>query len=330
MRTIPVIDISAAQQGPAGARSVARAIASACEEVGFFQVTGHDVAAPLLEDLFRVTREFFAMPAAVKAAVAQPAPDQVRGWAPAGSESITFSLDEESPADLKEKFDIGPERPDDEGWADGTPEHAPNLWPALPGFREVWTRAHRAFAQTDLALVRAAAQGLGLAPDALVSRFDREISMLRALYYPSQPGPPLPGQLRAGVHSDYGAFTLTVAEPRPGALQVLDSGGEWVDVPVIPGAVMVMVGDLWTEWTDHRWAATLHRVVNPRRDVAWDSDRLAFAFYAHPNAHEPVDVLPELLDGVREPGGAPTAAEHLREKYLRQTSVGSPHDPSRR
>ncbi|PWJ54183.1 Isopenicillin N synthase [Quadrisphaera granulorum] len=330
MRTIPVIDISAARRGSGGDRGVARAVSGACEEVGFFQVTGHDISAALVEDLFRATRRFFAMPTPVKATVAQPAPDQVRGWAPVGSESITFSLDEESPADLKEKFDIGPEVGLGEGWADGTPEHAPNRWPALPGFREVWVRAYRAFAETNLALTRAAAQGLGVSPEAMAARFDREISMLRALYYPSQPEPPLPGQLRAGVHSDYGAFTLSVAEPRPGALQVLDSGGEWVDVPVIPGAVVVMVGDLWTEWTDHRWPATLHRVVNPRRDVAWDSDRLAVAFYAHPNAEEPVDVLPELAGDASGWPDAPTAAEHLREKYLRQTSVGSPHDPSRR
>ncbi|GAA0292586.1 isopenicillin N synthase family dioxygenase [Kineococcus aurantiacus] len=325
-----MIDLSAAREGRAGMRDVAEQVSSACEKVGFFQIIGHDIPDSVLGDLFRVTHEFFAMPPAVKAAVVQPAPDQARGWAPVGSESITFSLDEESPADLKEKFDIGPQWCTGQDWTDSRPEHAPNRWPALPGFQEIWEQAYQAFAATNRVLMRSAAQGLGLSPAALTPKFAREISMLRALYYPSQPEPPLPGQLRAGIHSDYGAFTLSVAEPRPGGLQVLDTGGEWVDVPVIPGAVMVMIGDLWTEWTDHRWPATLHRVVNPRRDRAWDSDRLAFAFYAHPNAEEPVDVLPELTGGALLPSSPPKAAEHLRDKYLRQTSVGSLHDPSGR
>ena len=94
-------------------------------------------------------------------------------------------------------------------------------------------------------------------------------------------------------------------------------------MPVIPGALLVMLGDLLTEWTDDRWPATLHRVVNPRRDQAMDADRLAFAFYSHPDDDSTVHVLPGLPGGDRQPPpGTPTAGEHLRDKYVRQTSFG--------
>jgi isopenicillin N synthase-like dioxygenase len=322
MRTVPVIDLGPARGTGAGAEAVAALVGSACAEVGFFQVTGHGVPSGLLTELSTLTRQFFALPTDRKARVAQPAPDQVRGWSGVGSEGITYSLDEESPADLKEKFDIGPvDRSPDAG--DG-PHAAPNLWPAeLPELRAPWEAAHRQLSGVADVLMGCAARALALPPDYFVPRFDRAVSMLRALYYPHQPEPPLPGQMRAGVHSDYGAFTLVSAEPRPGGLQVLDRGGEWVDVPVIPGALMVMIGDLLTEWTDDRWPATLHRVVNPRRDQSMDCDRLAFAFYSHPNHDVLVDVLPGLPGGGNPPPGTPTAAEHLREKYLRQTSFGA-------
>ncbi|MEI4271357.1 2-oxoglutarate and iron-dependent oxygenase domain-containing protein [Klenkia sp. LSe6-5] len=318
VHTVPVIDLT---PGPA---ATADLVGQACADVGYFQITGHGIPRPLLAELFAVTRRFFALPPEVKQQVAQPAADQVRGWSGAGSEGITYSLDEESPADLKEKFDIGTVDPRP-GPPTG-PHHAPNLWPAgLPRFRETWEAAHREFSRVDTAVQRCAGLALGLGPDALTAHFTQPVSMLRALYYPDQPEPPLPGQLRAGVHSDYGAFTLAVAEDRPGALQVLDRGGEWTDVPVIPGAVLVMLGDLLTEWTDDRWPATLHRVVNPRRDQAMDADRLAFAFYSHPDPEASLHVLPGLPGGDQPPPpGTPTAGEHLRDKYVRQTSFG-PH-----
>ncbi|MCW2582233.1 MAG: hypothetical protein JWQ53_1023 [Klenkia sp.] len=311
MRTVPVVDLSL------GPTAVADLIGQVCADVGYFQVTGHGMPPELLTELITVTRQFFALPTAVKERVAQPAPDQVRGWSGIGSEGITYSLDEESPADLKEKFDIGP--------VDHTgPHQRPNLWPAgVPGLRACWEAAYREFTRVDRILHQSAGLALGLGADAFAARYTRPVSMLRALYYPDQPEPPLPGQLRAGVHSDYGTFTLVLAENRPGALQVLDRGGEWTDVPVIPGALLVMLGDLLTEWTDDRWPATLHRVVNPRRDQAMDSDRLAFAFYSHPDYDSTVHVLPGLPGGeLSPPPGTPTAGEHLRDKYVRQTSFG--------
>lgn len=326
MQTVPVIDLAPVRGGGRAADAVATLVGSACAEVGFFQVTGHGMPPHLLTELFSVTRRFFALPPDRKARVAQPAPDQVRGWSGVGSEGITYSLDEESPADLKEKFDIGPvDVPQNTGAGVAVGPHlAPNLWPReLPEMRGPWEAAHRHMSRVSAELMRCAAMALGLPADTFEPHFDRAVSMLRGLYYPDQPEPPLPGQMRAGIHSDYGAFTLVTAEARPGGLQVLDRGGEWVDVPVIPGALMVLVGDLLTEWTGDQWPATLHRVVNPRRDLAMDCDRLAFAFYSHPNHDSPLDVLPGLPGGGVPPPGTPTAGEHLREKYLRQTSFGA-------
>jgi hypothetical protein len=43
-----------------------------------------------------------------KAAVDQPAPDQVRGYSAVGGEGLSYSLGEPTPPDLKESLSIGP------------------------------------------------------------------------------------------------------------------------------------------------------------------------------------------------------------------------------
>jgi len=165
-------------------------------------------------------------------------------------------------------------------------------------------------------------------------KLDRAISMLRALWYPDQPRSfHCRGSLRAGVHTDYGSLTLISAEDRPGGLQVLDRGGEWAGRAGHPGALMVNIGDLLAEWTAEAWPSTLHRVVNPPRDQAMDSSRLAFAFYHHPNYDARIDPLPglgapvvgqETMTAGRSAGEVP-APDHLRRQLRLIRSAASGH-----
>jgi isopenicillin N synthase-like dioxygenase len=319
---VPVVDLAARGDDR---RAAARTLDQACRHVGVFELVGHGFPMELVEATFAVTREFFALPDDVKADVAQPAPDQVRGWSALGSEGITYSLDEESPADLKEKFDVGPVDDVDPGLvASAGPHLAPNLWPtALPQLRPLWERTYRHLDRIGADLLALCAVGLGLPGEWFEPRTDRSISMLRALWYPDQDEPPLAGQTRAGVHSDYGAFTIMTAEDRPGGYEVLDRGGEWTPVATAPGRFLVAVGDLLAEWTDDAWPSTLHRVVNPPRAVASDSARLALAFYQHPNHDLRVEPLPPFRTGTAPTPGEPlSAGDHLRQKYLRQTTFG--------
>jgi isopenicillin N synthase-like dioxygenase len=77
-------------------------------------------------------------------------------------------------------------------------------------------------------------------------------SFLRAINYPAQTEAPLPGQLRAGAHSDYGTLTILLSENVTGGLQVLDKSGVWLDVVSSPGAFVVNIGDMMQVWTNDR------------------------------------------------------------------------------
>ncbi|WP_158169734.1 isopenicillin N synthase family dioxygenase [Mycolicibacterium smegmatis] len=328
MLSIPPVDLIEAAADPASRRRQFELLDAAFSEVGYVHVVGHRIPSSVFTELYAVTRRFFGLPAQEKSKVAQPTPEQVRGWSGAGSEGMAYSLGEETHADLKEKMDIGPVTGPTLGQPGAGPMAYPNLWPALPEFRTVWECYYQHMQRVGAELLALAAEGFGLSRQFFVPLFDAELSMLRALHFPPQPEPPLPHQFRAGIHTDYGAFTVVSAESTPGGLQVLEADGEWLEVNTTPATLVVLVGDLLAEWTGNHWPATLHRTANPPRSVAFENSRLAFAFYQHPNWDVEVAELSPFAGGAAHaPDDALVSGRHLAEKYVRQTTFGT-SDPT--
>jgi isopenicillin N synthase-like dioxygenase len=328
MDTVPVIDIAPFLSGtPEGIDKVAREIAHACEQIGFFQITGYGVSEEFIQQVYDISRRFFDLTDSEKAVAAQPAPDQVRGWTAVGMEGLSYSLDEVAPGDLKEKMDMGPFAvPADEyhTCAEAGPHFAPNVWPdALPEMRGLWERYFAEMSEVSRQVMRIFAVALDLDIDFFEDKINEHISMFRAINYPDQVEPPLPGQLRAGAHSDYGSLTLLRQEQRPGSLQVMTKSGEWFDVPAIQGALVVNIGDLMAEWTNDRWVSTLHRVINPPRDLANDSRRISLVFFHQPNYDAMISCLPTCLAAGEQPKHAPmSSGEHLFSKFVKQSTFG--------
>ena len=324
---VPVVDISAFLSGSDGASDVVAQVRDACTHVGFFQIVGHGIPDAQVDEVYSWAKAFFAQPEPIKATAAQPAPDQVRGWSGVGAEALSSSLDNESPGDLKEKMDMGPPHVDlgDDYFTNPVagPHFAPNVWPTAPAELQPTFEAYfDAMSELSRQLMSIFAAALDLPGDYFDPSIDRHISMFRVLNYPSQPTPPLPGQLRAGAHSDYGSLTIVRQEDRPGGLEVLAKSGQWVPVPAIAGAFVVNIGDLMAEWTNDRWVSTLHRVVNPPRDLADDSQRISLVFFHQPN----YDALIECLPTVLEPGETAkyepvTSGDHLYSKFVKQTGA---------
>jgi isopenicillin N synthase-like dioxygenase len=330
MATVPVIDVQRFTTGDASdQRAVGEAVNLACTEIGFFQVIGHGVPADVIDAAYRTAVEFFDLSDQAKAAAGQPAKDIARGWSAIGKEGLSYSLDAETPGDLKEKFDVGPpDVPTDDEYFSGVAaagHFAANVWPGAPAdLREAAEAYHREMARLARDLMRMFALGLDLDRDHFDTTIDRAISILRFINYPDQATDPLPGQLRAGAHTDYGSLTIVRQEDRPGGLQVMDKGGEWLDVPVVPGALVINIGDLMAEWTNDRWVSTLHRVVNPPREQAHDSRRISLVFFHQPNYDAVVECLPTCLGPGEQPKHAPiTSGDHLYSKFVKQTTFGT-------
>ena len=249
---VPVIDIGPFIRGEPQAADVVRAIEFACRATGFFLVIGHGVPERIVTDLSERAREFFDMPADWKQA--QGRGTAVLGgvaFAPLAQEALAATLGVATPGDYKESLNFGQRLPGD-------------AWPERPPGLEQVFRDYFAAMETLARHLRAAfCAAIGLAPDYFEPSFRSHLSALRVINYPEQRAPPLPDQLRAGAHTDYGFMTILRSQASLGGLQVQARGGAWLDAPSVEDAFVVNIGDAFMRWTNNEWVSTPHRVVNP-------------------------------------------------------------------
>ena len=326
MKSVPTIDLSPYLGGtPEGKAKVAAEVGRACADLGFLSIVGHGVPNALIEQCYEVSKAFFDQPLAEKMKCDRPRPDWVRGYSMVGGEGLSYSLDDPAPPDLKESLSIGPvDVPVNDPYFSedkAGPHFAPNLWPAAPAeLQPVWIEYFKAMQTLSAQLMRIFALALDLPEHFFDDKIDKHISMFRVLNYPDQPEPPLPGQLRAGAHSDYGSLTIVRQEDAPGGLEVRTHDGEWVGVKPVPGGFVVNIGDLMMQWTNDRWRSTMHRVVNPPRDLALGSRRISLVFFHQPN----YDAMVSPLAAGEAPKYEPiSSGDHLRSKFVKQTTLGA-------
>lgn len=275
IESVPVIDI-AGLESPGSLAAIDRA----CRDWGFFQVTGHGIDPLLLAEVFAVSRQFFAQPAAEKRRILR---DAENPWGYYDKELTKRRQD------WKEIYDFGP--------ADG--DKLRPRWPAGP-FRlrfepviRAWYASCRALSSRLLAAVAA---NLGVTPEYLARGFEgAHTSFLRLNYYPKHPLGPGDDARPFGVgeHTDSGALTLLLQDWQPGLEVCRD--GRWHLVEPRADALVVNIGDMVQVWSNDQYRAALHRVVtNPARD------RYSVPFFLNPTWETTYEPLPTLVTA-REP-----------------------------
>lgn len=316
---VPIVDIGPYLHGGwAEKRAVAEIVDITNREIGFLVVTGHGFDLDLLQRFFAVSKRFFEGPGSIKRSCLQTEPSIHQGYHGQGLSGLAAKEGEEAPPDLREYFMIG--QPDLTDPVFRTPEaapyHHPNVWPdALPELEAVGSAYYEAIARLGATLMEIFAIGLDLPADYFEDKIDHHFSIVSSIYYPAQAKPPLPGQLRAGAHTDYGSLTILAPTDAPGGLQVRTLAGDWVDVPYVPGAFVINIGDMMQRWTNDRWLSNMHRVVNPPAAIAPSSPRQSIAFFLHPNHDAVVECIPTCLEPGKPPRHAPIkAGEYMLEK----------------
>ncbi|WP_147198743.1 isopenicillin N synthase family oxygenase [Pantoea sp. CCBC3-3-1] len=285
--SLPVIDLTQLNGDYGQRKAFLEKLNNAARDVGFFYLTGHGISQRLLDDVQRVSRQFFALPEQEKLSVQMANSPHFRGYNRAGSE-ITRSQ-----PDYREQFDIGAERPAiDNPDAPWERLQGPNQWPeTLPELRSLLTRWQQEMTSVALELLRAFAEALSLprnAFDDLYGEFPNE--HIKLIRYPGRAD----GESRQGVgaHKDSGFLTLLLQDDQAG-LQVEVTPENWVDAAPLPGSFVVNIGELLELATNGYLRATVHRVVSPQGN----RERLSVAFFlgAQLNAVVPVYQLSESL-----------------------------------
>ena len=308
MTELPVIFFSGlASTGLYTRAAVAAKLGHACREIGFFYVVNHGIAQATLDAIFAASREFFALPVAVKQEYSIKRSPHNRGYVALEGERLD---DRATQSDYKEAFNIGLELP--AGHPEvlaGKPFRGVNLWPALPHWRETVLAYYDACWGLGRRIHHGFALDLGIAENFFEDKLDAPLATLRMLHYPARPnGKDRTPDSGAGMHTDYGNLTILATDGVAG-LQVRARNGDWIDAPHIPGAFVCNIGDCLMRWTNDVYISTPHRVAIPVQD------RYSVAFFLDPNPDARVEVLQSCI----APGSAsryqPTSgADYLRER----------------
>jgi isopenicillin N synthase-like dioxygenase len=253
---LPVIDFSLFELGDPWRDHVAAQIDWAASELGFFYVTGHGVERGGIDSLLELSRSFFRMREEVKLEVHMSRGGRAwRGYFPVGGELTSGR------PDLKEGLYFGEELPEEDARVrSGMPLHGRNLFPDLPGFRQATLDYMRAVTGLGHKLMSSMGRALRLGDTYFVDRYTgNPTTLFRIFNYPPSPAATA-GLWGVGEHADYGLLTL-LYQDEVGGLQV-KYGSCWIDVPHVPGSLVINVGDMLERLTSGRYRSALHRVVN--------------------------------------------------------------------
>ena len=255
MIPLPVIDISNLVSDCRDDRvAVSRALDAACADVGFLYISGKQFDWTLFHNLHSRAKAYFAMDEASKMTSYIGQSQNHSGYVPVGEEQFGGGV-----SDLKEAYDINHDYPYAEG---RRPLLGPNLWPEMTGFREDVLAYYFHVMNVGRQLFRAFALALGLAEDHFDAHLVSPPSQLRLIHYPyDENAEDRPG---IGAHTDYECFTLLFATA-PG-LQILNKHAEWIDVPLVEGAMIMNIGDMMEILSNGRYLATKHRVKKVRQE----------------------------------------------------------------
>ncbi len=285
-QAIPVIDVAPFIAGGEGASDVVRQLEKAARDTGFFLVTGHGVSPDVTRRLYDLARKFFDYPQEWK--VAQGRTADIEGgvaFSPIADEALAATLGIKTPGDYKESLNFGPRL---KGGA----------WPDQPpGLQQAFIDYFGEMERLAFHLRRAFCAAIGLPSEYFEPSFVDHLSALRVINYPEQEETPLPGQMRAGMHTDYGFMTILRSEASPGGLQVQRRDGKWLDAPNIDGAYVINIGDAFMRWTNDEWVSTPHRVANPPGDRKGSARRQSIPFFLNPNAETVIECLEPFTRG---------------------------------
>ena len=259
---IPVLDIGPYLAGDAGAAApLARAIARTCEDTGFLVVANHGVPPRLVDDTFAVAAQFFARPEADKLAL--KIGQYNIGYLPFGGQVVRHSpVNQNTKPNFSESFYITRDRaPDHPDIVNNKPLVGLNRWPPdMPEFRAATTAYYAAMEAMTTRLVPVVALALDLPADYFAEAFAEPNCTIRLIHYPPHPDPE-DNEFGFAPHTDNNFITFLAQSTLPG-LEVRTAEGEWIRPPAVPGTFVVNTGAMLARYSNDRFRATPHRVIN--------------------------------------------------------------------
>lgn len=285
MQNIPSVDLhDFLSQDPIRKQKFINEIGKAYEEIGFVALKGHFLDEALVDDLYNEVKNFFTLPLEVKAQYEIPGIGGQRGYVSFGKEKAKGHTQ----GDLKEFWHFGQYLADYSKYK-GHPHYHDNVSVnELANFNTTGKQAYKMLEKTGVFVLRALAIYLGLDEFYFDEYVNEGNSILRPIHYPPITNEPKDA-VRAAAHGDINLITLLMGAQGRG-LQVQNHNGDWIDAIAEPDELVINVGDMLSRHTNNKLKSTIHRVVNPPREL-WGSSRFSIPFFMHPVAEMKLNCL---------------------------------------
>ncbi|KYG84688.1 flavonol synthase [Roseivirga seohaensis] len=309
---VPSLDLADFTSGdPAKKQAFVDALGQAYNNIGFVAIKNHGLSDAQTQKLYAIIQKFFMLPDNIKQKYEVPELAGQRGYIGKGKEHAKGR----KTGDLKEFYHVGQEV------TDGDPiknEYPDNIWPEeLPEMEEIALEVYKTIEAAGIKMLQAIALYLGLPENYFDDKVKNGNSILRPIhYFPIENPDEVPDDaVRAAEHGDINLITLLMGASADG-LQVLRNDGKWIPITALPEQLVVNVGDMLSRHTNNKLKSTIHRVVNPPRELMKNS-RFSIPFFMHPRSDMDLTCLescidadhPKLYDDI-------TAGEFLNERLI--------------
>ena len=288
MNSIPSVDLKDfLSEDPARKQKFVDEIGKAYEDIGFVALKGHFLSDTLVKDLYSEIKNFFDLPLETKKKYEIEGLGGQRGYTSFGKEHAKGRKE----GDLKEFWHFGQYVENDPKLESEYPKNLEVK--ELPNFNEVGKETYKMLEKTAKYVLRALALHLGLNETYFDEYIKKGNSILRPIHYPPITSEPKKA-VRAAAHGDINLITLLMGAQGRG-LQVQNHKGDWLDAIAKPDELMINVGDMLSRHTNNKLKSTIHRVVNPPKEL-WGQSRYSIPFFMHPISDMKLDVLDICID----------------------------------
>ena len=285
-----------------------QSIGEAFQEIGFCAVKGHFLDDELVDKLYKQIKLFFDLPTEIKRKYEYPEYSGQRGYVSYGKESAKGSKH----GDLKEFWHFGQYVPDDEITKYN---YFPNITvEELPEFNVVGKQVYQTLEKTSKYVLRALALFLKIDENYFDDYIKNGNSILRPIHYPPITEDPKEA-VRAAAHGDINLITLLMGAHGKG-LQVQNTNGDWIDAIASKDELMINIGDMLSRHSNNLLKSTVHRVVNPNKELLKKS-RYSIPFFMHPVSEMKLNVLDSCISNeFPKAYNDITAGEFLNERLI--------------
>jgi len=254
----------------------------ACEEVGFFQLTGHGLPVELMERVKKVCSEHYTH-------VREPK---------FKTESLPVKMLNKSLKEAELTNSTEPKKVENVDWEDCIVlQYAQDYpWPSEPSeFKETMEEFGKEITKLAERLLEMLSEYLGLEKGYLKKTLaggdgldHKAFFGTKISHYPPCPRPDLVEGLRA--HTDAGGLILLFQDEEVGGLQVLDNTGRWIDAPPMKDSLVIDIGDQLEAISNGRFRSAWHRVL-----ATDNGNRLSVASFYNPSFDAVISPAPQLL-----------------------------------